>query len=95
MKFHRKFCTVSVAFVDQNIVMFDGTVRDNLTLWNTTIPNKVIFSAAQDALIHDEIASRNQGYNSRVYEGGRNFSGGQVQRLEIARALVNEPSIWY
>jgi ABC-type bacteriocin/lantibiotic exporter with double-glycine peptidase domain len=81
------------SFVDQEIFLFEGKVQDNLTLWDTTIPDAVVLQAAKDALIHEEIAARAGGYNSHAEENGRNFSGGQRQRLEIARALTGNPSI--
>ena len=89
----RDVLTNSVAVVSQRPFLFAGTVRDNLTLWNPTVPHERIVAAARDALMHDTISGRPGGYDSLVEEGGRNFSGGQRQRLEIARALVRDPSI--
>ena len=83
----------SLASVDQNVFLFEGSVRDNLTLWDSTVPLPEIIAAARDACIHEDIAARPGGYDSLVEEGGTNWSGGQRQRLEIARALVGRPSI--
>jgi NHLM bacteriocin system ABC transporter peptidase/ATP-binding protein len=89
----RDLLTSSLAMVDQDIALFEGSVRDNLTLWDATVPDAVVVRAARDACIHDEVAARPGGYASPVLEGGANFSGGQRQRLEIARALVGDPTV--
>jgi ABC-type bacteriocin/lantibiotic exporter with double-glycine peptidase domain len=85
--------TNSVAYIDQEILLFEGTARDNLTLWDDTVPEASLSRALKDALIHEDVAVRAGNYDCRVAEDGRNFSGGQRQRLEIARALAGNPSV--
>ena len=83
----------SLAAVDQDVFQITGTVRDNITMFDKSIPPADIVQAAQDACIHEDILKLTGGYEAAVAEGGLNFSGGQRQRLEIARALAANPSI--
>ena len=85
--------TASVSFVDQDVFLFEGTVRDNVALWDPSIPDEDVVAALRDAAVHDVVARRPGGIRCRVEQDGRNFSGGQRQRLEIARALVRRPSV--
>ncbi|MQA74996.1 MAG: ATP-binding cassette domain-containing protein [Solirubrobacterales bacterium] len=79
------------AKVDQTIVLFEGTVRENVTLWDDTVPDAAVREALGDAQILSEVLARPNGIDAWVQEGGRNWSGGQCQRLEIARALALDP----
>ncbi|UGY93211.1 NHLP family bacteriocin export ABC transporter peptidase/permease/ATPase subunit [Streptomyces gobiensis] len=89
----RSALSASVSFVDQDVFLFEGTVRDNVALWDPSISDEAVVAALEDAAVHDVVARRPGGLHSRVEQDGRNFSGGQRQRLEIARALVRRPSI--
>jgi NHLM bacteriocin system ABC transporter peptidase/ATP-binding protein len=89
----RHIVNESVAVIDQEVLMFKGTIHENIAFWDHKIPEKSIIQSAKDAAIHDVIASRTEAYESDVIERGSNFSGGQRQRLEIARALALNPSI--
>jgi NHLM bacteriocin system ABC transporter peptidase/ATP-binding protein len=82
----------SMGMVDQDIFMFEGTVRDNLTMWDSTVPDVSVTQACKDAAIAEMLSARKGGLTTYVAEGGVNFSGGQRQRLEIARALVTSPT---
>lgn len=92
-KISRSVLTGSVAVVEQDIMLFEDSITDNIRMWDKTVENFEVIMAARDANIHDDIMSRSGGYEYRLSEGGRNFSGGQRQRLEIARVLAQDPTI--
>lgn len=83
----------SISTVSQNITLFSGSIRDNLTMWNSKISERDMIAAAKDACIHDVISQKPGAYDFVLSEGGTNLSGGQRQRLEIARALATNPTV--
>lgn len=85
--------TNSIAVVDQNIVLFDDTLSQNIRMWDQSIEDFAILMACSDAQVHNDIMSRPEGLATKVVRGGKNFSGGQCQRFEIATALAREPMI--
>jgi ATP-binding cassette subfamily C protein len=89
----RELITNSLGMIEQDILMFGGSVKDNLTLWDASAPDGRIVAACHDAMVHDVIMALPGGYRGQLLEGAANMSGGQRQRLEIARVLVNDPSI--
>ena len=89
----RSVFTGSVAVVDQDIVLFEDTIANNIKMWDSTIEDFEMILAARDAGILEDIMQRDGGYQYKITEGGRDFSGGQRQRMEIARVLAQDPTI--
>lgn len=89
----RRVFTGSLAVVDQDITLFEDSISENIRIWDKSIEDFEIIMAARDAQIHEDIMSREGGYGVIVRENGKNFSGGQCQRLEIARVLAGDPTI--
>ncbi len=83
----------SVSVVSQNVSLFDGSIYDNITGWNSTINEEDVIQAAKDACLHDEITMKQGAYDYKLVENGANLSGGQRQRVEIAKALAINPTI--
>ena len=92
-KINRSVFTGSLAVVDQDIILFEDTIANNIKMWDESIEDFEMILAARDAQLHDDIVLRDGGYNYKLSEGGRDFSGGQRQRLEIARVLAQDPTI--
>ena len=89
----REVFTGSLAVVDQDITLYEDTLANNIKMWDGTIEDFEMILAARDAQIHEDIMLRDGGYNHKLLEGGKDFSGGQRQRFEIARVLAQDPTI--
>lgn len=89
----RSVFTGSLAVVDQDIILFEDTIANNIKMWDNTIEDFEMIMAARDAKLHEDIMQREGGYNYKITEGGKDFSGGQRQRMEIARVLAQDPTI--
>lgn len=92
-KIDRNVFTGSLAVVDQDIILFEDTIANNIKMWDESIEDFEMILAARDAQIHEDIMQRDGGYRYKILEGGKDFSGGQRQRMEIARVLAQDPSI--
>ena len=90
---NREIFTGSLAVVDQDIILFEDTIANNIKMWDTSIEDFEMILAARDAQIHEDIMKREGGYQYKIMENGKDFSGGQRQRLEIARVLAQDPTI--
>lgn len=89
----RSIFTGSLAVVDQDIILFEDSIKENIKMWDNSIEDFEVILAARDAQIHEDIVQREGGYNYILSEGGKDFSGGQRQRMEIARVLAQDPTI--
>ena len=89
----RNIFTGSLAVVDQDITLFEDSIAENIKMWDSSIEDYEMILAARDASLHEDIMQRDGGYQYRMLEGGKDFSGGQRQRMEIARVLAQDPTI--
>ena len=73
----RNVFTGSLAVVDQDIILFEDSISNNIKMWDASIEDFEMIMAARDASLHEDIMYRDGGYQCKLIEGGRNFSGGQ------------------
>ena len=92
-KIDRSVFTGSLAVVDQDVILFEDTIANNIKMWDNSIEDFEMIMAARDAQLHEDIMQRDGGYNYKISESGKDFSGGQRQRMEIARVLAQDPTI--
>lgn len=90
---NRAVFTGSIAVVDQDIILFNDTIANNIKMWDTSIEDFEMIMAARDAQLHESIMLRDGGYNHVILDGGKDFSGGERQRMEIARVLAQDPTV--
>lgn len=93
MEIDRESFTNSISVVDQDVFLFEDTIMNNLKMWSGNIHDEDIIKACKDADIYETIMNRPGQFDYNVLEGGKNLSGGEKQRIEIARALARNPSI--
>ena len=89
----RSVFTGSLAVVDQDVILFEDSIANNIRMWDSSIEDFEVIMAARDAQLHEDIMQREGGYGYKLTENGKDFSGGQRQRMEIARVLAQDPTI--
>ena len=89
----RAVLTDRIALVDQDVTIFSGTLRDNITLWDPSVSDRDVMAALVDAQLDELVATRPGGLDAELTEGGADLSDGQRQRIEIARALARNPVV--
>lgn len=90
---NRQVFAGSLAVADQDIILFEDTIANNMKMWDASIKDSAMILASRDAQLHEDIMLRDGGYQYRILDGGKDFSGGQRQRMEIARVLAQDPTI--